>query len=268
MSKIPDNPSVQRIRHPLKARRLYVRRIAPVTPRMLRVTFHSPELADFVSASFDDHIKLFFPADGKPVMPEVSDDGVRFAEGVTRPAARDYTPRRFRQAEHELDIDFLLHGDGPASNWVSHAQVGDLLVAAGPRGSFIIPDTVDWQLLIGDETALPAITRRLEEAAEGSQIHVLALVHDKGECQPIETRASAHVHWVYRDTTAAGDAHADPLLAAAHAITLPRGQGYIWAAGEAAQMRALHQHLSTDRGIDKSWLRISNYWKHEAGHSG
>ncbi|NYT78577.1 siderophore-interacting protein [Alcaligenaceae bacterium] len=264
MSKTPTDLSVIRLRHPLKARRLQVRNIVTVTPKMLSVTFYSADLADFVSASFDDHIKLFFPADGQPIMPEASADGLRFPDGVERPVARDYTPRRYRQNENELDIDFLLHGDGPASNWVSQAQAGDVLIAAGPRGSFIIPDTYDWQMMIGDETALPAITRRLEEAPEGKHIYVIALVHDASERQIVKTHANVHIQWVYRHASDAVKLHTDPLLTAVTEIKWPSGQGYIWGAGESAQMRELQRHLSEDRGVDTSRMRISNYWKQHA----
>lgn len=247
--------TAQRVRHPLKARLMHVLRIAHVTPKMVRVTFHGPDLADFVSSSFDDHIKLFFPPDGQAVMPEASPDGLRFPEHVARPPARDYTPRRYRPELKELDIDFLLHGDGPASNWVARAQVGDALVSAGPKGSFIIPDAFDWQLMIGDETALPAMMRRLESLPAGRRVHVLALVQNMAEEQAIETRADVRYTWIYR--LKAGD---DALLDAVRDFVLPAGEGYIWGAGEAAQMRAIHEHLLSEKGVDKSRMRVSNYW--------
>lgn len=259
MSENTNDLAVQRVRHPIKARLLHVRRIAKVTPQMLKVTFHSPDLADFISASFDDHIKLFFPADGVPVVPEPTPEGIRFPEGTPRPPTRDYTPRHYRPAENELDIEFLLHGDGPAASWAARAKVGDSLVTAGPRGSFIIPDQFDWQWMIGDETALPAIARRLEELPEGYPIHVIALVQDAGEEQTFKTRAQAQVTWIHRN--AADAAGADPLLAAVRALTPPAGEGYVWGGGEATQMRALQHLLTTEKGLDKSRLRISNYWK-------
>lgn len=98
MSKTPTDPNVKRLRHPLKARRLQVLNLAPVTPKMVRVTFHSPDLADFVSSSFDDHVKLFFPADGQPVMPEASSECLRFPDGAERSAARDCTPVKQKAA--------------------------------------------------------------------------------------------------------------------------------------------------------------------------
>lgn len=262
MSDNAKELAVQRVRHPIKVRQLRVRRLTPVTPLMLKVTFHSPDLADFISGAFDDHIKLFFPADGVAVVPELTPEGIRFPEGTPRPPMRDYTPRQYRPADNELDIEFLLHGDGPAASWAARAQIGDMLVAAGPRGSFIVPDDFDWQWMIGDETALPAIARRLEELPDSYPIHVIALVRDASEEQAFRTRAQARTIWVHRNT--ADPADADPLLGAVRAQALPSGDGYIWGGGEAAQMRALQQLLTTEKGMDKSRLRISNYWKQGA----
>ena len=135
---------VQRVRHELKRRELTVIGVDDVTPNFRRVTLTGDSLADFVSASFDDHVKLIFApdADGAPVM-------------------RDYTPRRFDNAARELVIEFAQHGDGPAAAWAAQAQPGHTLTVGGPRGSFIIPTDFDWHLLVGDETALPAVARRL-----------------------------------------------------------------------------------------------------------
>ncbi len=247
---------VQRVRHPIKVRVLTVRRITKITPHMVKVSFHSPDLSDFVSASFDDHIKLLFPSDGKLVVPQQGPDKLIYPDDLERPPARDYTPRQFRPVEHELDVEFLLHGEGPAASWVSQANVGDQLVAAGPRGSFVIPDTFDWQLLIGDETALPAIARRLEELPDGYPVYVIVMVQDATEQQALPTRANAHVIWVHRASDGT-----ESLEVAVRKMALPPGEGYAWGAGEALQMRAIHQHLVTEKGMDKARVRVSSYWK-------
>ncbi|HBO82813.1 MAG TPA: NADPH-dependent ferric siderophore reductase, partial [Cupriavidus sp.] len=77
------NLTVERVRHPLKMRLLKVLRTHRVSPQLLRVTLGGEDLADFVSGSFDDHIKVFFPPPGaeKPALPEVGADGIRFPEG-------------------------------------------------------------------------------------------------------------------------------------------------------------------------------------------
>lgn len=254
----PTELTAQRVRHPLKARTLQIRQITKLTPRMVRVTFHGPDLGDFISASFDDHMKLFFPEDGQPVQPENTPDGPRFPNGMARPPARDYTPRRYRPADSELDIDFVLHGEGPAATWVTEASVGDRLVVAGPRGSFVIPQGFDWHLMVGDETALPAIGRRLEELPKGTKVYVIALVEDSAEEQTFSSQADVNITWLHRNGT---QTQSQPLVEAVRSFTLPDGEGYIWGGGEASQMRAISQYLLEEKGVDKSRVRVSNYWK-------
>lgn len=251
--------TVQRVRHPLKMRLLQVVRTTQVSPQLLRVTLGGADLQDFVSASFDDHVKVFFPVAGadKPVLPQVGPDGITFPEGQPRPAARDYTPRRYDAARQELDIEFVLHGDGPASTWAAQAQPGQYLGVGGPRGSFVVPTAFDWHLLIGDDTALPAIGRRLEELGAGSHAIVVVEVGDAAAQIPLPTSAQCDLHWLHR-----GDAPEGSLLEAAlRKLTLPGGEGYVWAAGEAAAMKAVRQYLVTERGIDKKRIRASAYWK-------
>lgn len=157
--------TVTRVRHPLKFRLLQVVRIHAVTPHLLRVTLSGPDLADFESASFDDHVKVFLPPPGteRPTLPSVGPDGPVFPDGEPKPVARDFTPRRFDRTKCELDLEFVLNHPGPASQWAAQARVGQWLGIGGPRGSFVVPTGFDWHLLIGDDTALPAVARRLEE---------------------------------------------------------------------------------------------------------
>ncbi|SCB22085.1 NADPH-dependent ferric siderophore reductase, contains FAD-binding and SIP domains [Cupriavidus alkaliphilus] len=256
------NLTVERVRHPLKMRLLQVVRTTQVSPQLLRVTLGGADLQDFVSASFDDHVKVFFPADGddKPVLPQVTADGIAFPQGQPRPAARDYTPRRFDAARQELDLEFVLHGDGPASTWAAQARTGQYLGVGGPRGSFVVPTGFDWHLLVGDDTALPAIGRRLEELGAGTHAIVVAEVGDAAAQIPLPSAAQVDLHWLHR-----GDAPEGSLLEGAlRQLALPRGEGYVWAAGEGAAMKAVRQYLVTERGIDKKRIRASAYWKRGA----
>lgn len=251
--------TVQRVRHPLKMRLLEVLRTRRVSPQLLRVTLGGKDLADFVSGSFDDHIKVFFPAAGaeRPVLPQVGPDGIAFPEGQPRPQARDYTPRRYDPVARELDIEFVLHGDGPASTWAAQAQPGQFIGVGGPRGSFVIPAEFDWHLLIGDDTALPAIGRRVEELGPEARVIVVAEVSDASAQIPLAVGANAQVHWLHRQDQPEGSL----LAPALRGIDLPDGEGYVWAAGEGAAMRAVRQYLVAERGVDKTRIRASAYWK-------
>jgi NADPH-dependent ferric siderophore reductase len=250
--------AVQRLRHPIKARLLQVERITQITPRLMQISLSGDDLSDFISSSFDDHIKVFIPHDGVPVMPQTGPNGVAFPDDVQRPLARDYTPRRYDNANKLLDLEFVLHNDGPATEWARQAKTGDQLVIAGPRGSFVIPDGFDWQIMIGDETALPAIARRLEELPAGVKVQVVVEVENQAEELVFDTRADVSVTWVHRESGASS------LEGAARAISLPAGEGYVWAAAEASVVRAIYKHFVADLGLDKSRIRASSYWKRGA----
>ena len=252
--------TVVRVRHPLKFRLLQVSRVEPLTPHLVRVTLTGEDLHDFTSASFDDHIKVFFPAPGedKPALPVAGPDGPVFPEGQPRPVARDYTPRRFDRETRELVIDFVIHEVGPASSWARTARVGQHLGVGGPRGSFVIPQGFDWHLLIGDETALPAISRRLEELPAGTRVAAVLEVRDPSARIEFTTQADLYTVWCYPDD---GES---TLLDAVRETFLPEGEGYVWAAGESATVRAVRQHLTTGCGVDRSRIRAASYWKRGA----
>jgi NADPH-dependent ferric siderophore reductase len=255
--------AVHRVRHPLKFRLLQVKQVRALTPHLIRVTFTGDDLHDFVSASFDDHIKVFFPEPGadKPTLPEAGPDGPVFPAGQ-RPTARDFTPRRFDREARELDIEFAMHEAGPAANWAAQAKVGQYLGIGGPRGSLVIPTAFDWHLLVGDDTALPAIARRLEELPAGTRAAAVIEVADPSAQIEFTTQAELHLVWCYRSE--AGERGA-ALLQAVRDVYLPEdGEGYVWAAGESATMRAVRQHLCSERGVDKSRIRAASYWKQGA----
>jgi NADPH-dependent ferric siderophore reductase len=263
----PASPSLaraaaRRVRHELRFRLLRVLRVEQPTPGLRRITLGGPALAGFVSAAHDDHVKLFFPAPGvdMPVLPAIGPDGTpTFPEGV-RPIARDYTPRRF--SEMELEIDFVQHGDGPAATWSAQAKPGDALGVGGPRGSFIVPDDLDWYLLVGDETALPAIARRLAELPAGAHAFVLVETAGAEEEQPLASAATLTVQWVHRGNAEPGSP--EPLSAALAALRLPEGDGYAWIGAESDVAKALRRQLLDSHPIDKAAVKAAGYWKRGA----
>jgi NADPH-dependent ferric siderophore reductase len=255
---------VRRVRHETRRRMLQVRDVRPLTPKMLRVVVGGDDLQGFVSAAHDDHVKLFFPPPGqeKPAMPTQTPNGPVYPDGVLLPAARDYTPRRYDAAANSLTVDFVLHDAGPATAWAAQARPGHFLGVGGPRGSFIVPDDFDWYLLAGDETALPAIGRRLEELPAGTRVIVVAEVADANEEQRFDTRTKLEVQWLHRDGARPG---ARPLLHEAIAqLKLPSGDGYAWVAAEAATAKSLRRLLVDERGVRKDRVKAAAYWKQGA----
>jgi NADPH-dependent ferric siderophore reductase len=253
----------QRLRHETRLRRLTVLATERLTPHMLRVTLGGEDLRGFASPGFGDHVKLFFPLPGQDasVLPVQGPDGILFP-GPDRPAARDYTPRRHDAAANTLQIDFALHEAGPATAWAQQVALGQTLLMGGPRGSLMLPLAFDWHLLVGDDTALPAIARRLEELPPGHHAVVIAEVDGKEDEIAFRSAAEVTVRWVHRHPAPAGDAAA--LLAALEDTPFPPGEFQAWVACESGVARALRQALVERKGANPRWLRAAGYWQRGA----
>ncbi len=230
----------QRVRFEIRRRILTVLSVFDLTPRMRRVTF-TTDMSGFASPSPDDHIKLFFgkEANGEDCM-------------------RDYTPRYFDIERGFLVIDFALHEHGIATGWARSAKVGDTLEIAGPRGSVVMPDDFDYYLLIGDETALPAIGRRLETLRPDVPVTVICIVQNVAEVQTFQTRAALNIQWVYRAGTSGDDGQLAHV--ALESWKQPAGEGFVWIAAEAKAARALKTFMLTERNHPAAWLKSSGYW--------
>ncbi len=228
---------IDRVRHELRMRDLVVGHTESVTPNMVRLTLVGEALAGFTSAAPDDHIKVF--------------------AGAHSEERRDYTPRRFDPETTQLVVDFAMHDGGPVTQWARNAKAGDPARIGGPRGSVIIPDDFDWWLLIGDETALPAIGRRIEETSVCNVTSIVAVTGPEEE-QTFARTAPHQSHWVHRPASEADDPA--PLLAALKAFVPPPGDGFIWIAAEANVARALRQHALAEMNHPAQWIKASGYW--------
>lgn len=255
--------------HPLVLRRVTVRRVHEVTPRMRRVVLGGEDLDTFMrdgtrhpafaAPGFDDHIKLILATEGDvhAALPAQLPHGIEWTPAEHR-VTRDYTPRRVDLQEGELHLDFVVHGDGPAEAWSASAREGDELWFVGPKSSLRLPERLDWIFLIGDETALPAIGRFLDERPLDATAHVLVTVPDDSARQELALRDGDTVTWVVAEP---GDAAA--LDAAVRALPVPAGEGYAWAAAESRALLPVRRYLQRERKLPKDRLNVTGYWHRE-----
>jgi NADPH-dependent ferric siderophore reductase len=207
---------------------------------MIRMVLGGEDFEDSTTPSADDHIKLYVPGEAGDL------------------AARDFTPRHFDAEAKKLTIDIALHSAGPAIRWAEQAQAGDVVEISGPRGSLMISDDFDWWLLIGDETALPSIGRRVEDLAKGVHAITLVAVTGPAEEQVFKTRTDHKAIWVHR---ASDDATgAQPVMEALKKIKLPSVEGFVWIAAEAKVARVARDHIINIRRHPVQCLRASGYW--------
>lgn len=256
--------TIERIRHETRSRLLEVKTVEYLTPNMVRVMLAGSDLEGFVSAGFDDHVKVFFPSPGesRPSMPTQGPNGPAFSEKAAKPTMRDFTPRRYDAATQTLLIDFALHEAGPATSWASQARPGQFLGIGGPRGSFIIPMNFDWHLLVGDETALPAIGRRLEELPVEAHAVVIAEINDAADELLFTSAAKVNVIWAHRNGVTVGTS--DVLERALRKLDFPKGDFYAWIACETSIAKHLREQLLNEHGANKKWIKAAGYWKRGA----
>jgi NADPH-dependent ferric siderophore reductase len=252
------------LRHQVAIRTLEVLSSKRMTPHMQRITLQGEQLRGFASASPDDHVKLLFPnAEGELVFPVPGPNGPEFPAGANPSPMRDYTPRDYDAAREALIVDFVLHGDGPASTWAEQATPGQQLGVAGPRGSFMVAEDFDHYVLVGDETALPAMGRRLEEMHAGAHVVALMEIPERDDRQPLGSQADFEVTWLERDGIDA--ASSDLLENALRALPKLPGDTFYWIAAESRRARGMRRYLAEERGVPKEWIRATGYWK--AGRS-
>ncbi|MFG3508476.1 siderophore-interacting protein [Streptomyces sp. NPDC047821] len=243
-----------------KAQEARVVRTERLTPHMVRIVLGGEGLADFAADEFTDHyIKLIFPAPGV-TYPEPF-DMARIREEFPReqwPTTRTYTVRAWDAAQRELTVDFVVHGDeGLAGPWAARAEVGETVRFLGPGGGYAPDPAADWHLLVGDESALPAIAASLERLPEGAVGHAFIEVESPAEEQKIALPGGVELRWLHRSGRPVGDA----LLAAVQALDFPPGDVHAFVHGEAGFVKDLRRHLRLERQVPRERLSISGYWR-------
>lgn len=252
---------VRRVRHPLKFRLLTVVSVTDLSPVLRRIVVAGDDLEGFVSEGFDDHVKLFpTPRGQTPYLPQVGEDG-QPVWGEHRPVARDYTPRSFDAANKALTLEFVIGHGGPATEWAEQVQVGDALGLGGPRGSMVVSTDYATHVLIGDETALPAIGRRLAELPSGVKAVVVAEVEDETYQIDLPSKADVTIHWAYRHGEARGGGQALTRLAVEVARSVDPLDAYVWAATESSVARAMRPQLLAANGFDPKHMKVAGYWR-------
>jgi NADPH-dependent ferric siderophore reductase len=250
------------VRHELAVRTLTVSGVHQLSPGFVRITLTGEDLAGFTTLAPTDHTKLFFPdpATGAISAPTLVDGRME------RPQAgevivRDYTPREFRDGvSPELDVDFFLHGDGPASAWATTAAAGDPLVVAGPRGSRMPPTGIARVILAADETALPALARWIETLPEEVEIVAFATVANESDAAYLEPEHvnRARLVWI--------DRQPDALERAFRAYGPISDDTFVWVAGEATSLIPIRRYLRRELGLPATQVKVDGYWKSgEAG---
>ena len=253
-------PTTLRVRRePPRFRLVAVRRVAHMTPRMVRVTLTGHELEGLTVEHPAASVRLLLPSPGTHalVIPTWHANEFLLPDG-RRPIIRTFTPRLVDSEPVDLDLEIVIHDDGAASEWAEAAGPGDPAAISGPGRGYAIDRDAHAFLLAGDETAIPAISQLLEAlpADRPVQAHIEITHPDARHQLPAHPRAT--VEWC---DLPPGATSGDALVAAVRSADLAPGTR-VWAAGEAAAMQRIRRHLFVDRELPRAHAVVRGYWKH------
>jgi NADPH-dependent ferric siderophore reductase len=162
---------------------------------------------------------------------------------------RYYTVRSWDGSE--LVVDVVVHEEGLVTEWASRECTGERVTLSEPKGSFAMPESATWLMLVGDLTAMPAMARILRENDVPTRVWA-EVPDDLSDYLP----ARADVTWL----SPPGEG-VSTLASVVETIEWPDGEGYFWMAGESSQMRAIRKHLMRERRLPSTAYDVMGYWR-------
>ncbi|MGD7002799.1 siderophore-interacting protein [Corynebacterium halotolerans] len=286
-----------------------VESVEDLSPNFRRIVFSGPDLNHLATEGpfYDQRIKLIFPAgDGR--LPDLGDDPEWYQTWLALPddergLMRTYSIRELTRENDvtRLSVDFVLHlspgGSGPAAEWAAGAEEGAELLIIAPRrgaesgGIEFNPGQAAEIVLLGDETAAPAIARILEDLREqdnpvrGTAYLEVPTTADRLDIAGPDTMAvrwlpregadhgeelAAALGWHCTEEAPADDADAEDLVweTPAYSATgeeigpaAPVTGTYYWIAGESGVVKRLRRFLVREVGVDRNQVAFMGYWR-------
>ncbi|GGF62326.1 siderophore-interacting protein [Alteromonas lipolytica] len=237
----------------MKKRQYYtleVLRTERVSPNLQRLVLTGDDLMAFPAAPPGSYIKLLFNQYGEPQTSLPQED--------QKILMRTYTVRHLDPQARTLTVDFMLHGDGveagPASHWAQTAKVGDVIVVAGPGSSKGLAEQRDWVILLGDMTALPAISAQLEAMPKDTRGYVIINIVDAADQQSLTAPEGVEISWLTQPTSSG-------LAKSLHDVQWLEGTPAVWAACEFSSMRAIRSTLDVEFNVPRSQVYVTSYWR-------
>ena len=240
--------------------------VREVTPHLKRLVLGDgdvargfDELAGRWTGRADSYVKLVFLAEGVDYPDPLDLDEVRATlPAEVWPVLRTYTVRRLDLEARELWIDVVVHGDeGVAGPWAAQVRPGATIHVRGPSGAYSPREDVDHHLLVGDESALPALAVALEHLPEGARATMFCEVDDARDEIDLPTAGEVTVHWLHRGDAPAGSTSL--LDDAVRAWDWPEGRVQAFVHGESGLLKTVRPYVR--ERVERADLSVSAYWR-------
>ncbi|MFC9516275.1 siderophore-interacting protein [Nocardiaceae bacterium NPDC056970] len=238
--------------------------VTTVTPHMVRIGLEAVGDWRWTTEGWgDERIDVAFPRPGERAADIEFFNHPDYGGGDlgTEPPWRHYTVRKVLEEGRRIDIDFVLHTGGLASDWARRAVPGDVLgvFSSGPARAYYqpVPDT-SWQLLVADATGLPGLGRIVEELGEDDIAHAIVEIQSEADRQEFRTRGQVTYTWLVGSGLGLAPS---ALLEAVEELRFPQGDVYAWVACEGSTSRAIRRHLRESRGLARDRHHAVGYWR-------
>jgi len=243
---------------PSPFRHAVVGQVTNLTPYMARVTLTGTQIADLRVEQPASSVRLWVPGAGSRHLPEIQWDGNRYRlpDGGS-PIIRTFTPLNHDPAE-SLDLEVVLHDEGAITRWLEACEPGDPAAVSDPGRGYTIDREADSYVLLGDESALPAIKQLIGDLDTSTEIQVAVEVRSEEAIMSLPSHPRLDAVWAIRQSSAPVGA---ALLNAMDQISFRSGTK-VWSAGEAGAMHSVRLRLFDEIGIDRKAVTVRGYWKH------
>lgn len=216
------------------------------------------DLEDLAVADTAASVRLLLPRPGepRPVIPDWNGNEFLMDDG-TRPVIRTLTPLERPEGSRHLDVDVVLHNDSPLTEWARDAAAGTGAAVSGPGRGCAIDDGAAAYLVVGDESAIPAMRQVIAAIPSTIPVRVHVEIASADAETTLSSHARARVAWHVRSPQ---EDFGGPILDAVRTEDLVDGT-VVWAAGEAAAMQRIRRHLADERRIPRTATTVRGYWK-------
>jgi NADPH-dependent ferric siderophore reductase len=296
---------------PMILTEVHVASATRLSPSFVRLELASPDFAELgVDGPWlDQRFKLVVPHQAGGLTSVEGADESWLSTWLDRPVEerghmRTYSVRDVvgEGADTRLLVDVVVHPHGPAgpgADWAMLAAPGNRAVVLAPRrghpfgGIEFAPPAGARLLLVGDETAAPAICRVLGDLPADAVGAAYVEVPDALDVQDVARPAGVDVTWLVRGeaphgerlhaavlehlgTPAPGPLEADevgdtlwetPFYSASGEPLPDPDTGpdhfdlYAWIAGESTMVTGLRRHLVKELGVDRRQVAFMGYWR-------
>ena len=247
-----------------------------VSPSFVRLTVTGDGLKEYRPMGADQWFRLFLPTDdsggqaGLKILPDMS---IRSMAAYTltppsrRPLIRNYTTVEYRPADPaagrataELDFDVYVDDShtGPGLTWAREAAIGSASALLDEGRLYAPPSSSTRELLVGDESALPAIAGILNQAPPTLSGLVVVEVGDRGDIRDLTPPHGVEVVWKVRG---ADDEPGSLATDEVRRRGIRDGLTYAYLAGPSSMATGLRRHLVRDCAVPKDIVSFTGYWR-------